>query len=242
MEKTHIHKSVPRRTLATSSPISSYSSYFPPEKDEDENKLDIIFRPTSLFIKIISFKLGFFSYCLSSLSTPLISFISMATESLHRADMAREKTEDVVLKASRVPSNVAESGELLLKKIGFGLFGAVYVGLVLIVIMGFSVLFGVGLVRFWVEEPVFMKETVYFDYTEVHPTAVITFSDGGGCEKKKRAIPVGHTYYVSLLMLMPESDFNRQIGVFQVLHPYNLFVYLGYFISIAISDTFSPAI
>ncbi|KAI3952905.1 hypothetical protein MKX01_028597 [Papaver californicum] len=219
----------PRRTLASTSPssppFSSSSSphpyYHQEYEDEDENnKLLSLFKPiTSLFIKMISFQLGFFSYCISSyLTKPIITFISMASDSLHRADVAREKTEDVVLSASKVPSRVAETGELFLKKIGFGLLGAIYMGLVLIVIMFFSVLFGVGLVRYWVEEPVFVKEVVYFDYTEVNPTAVLTFIDGGAKnpKKMKRAIPVGHTFDVSLVLLMPESDFNRQIGVFQV--------------------------
>ncbi|KAI3853646.1 hypothetical protein MKW98_025163 [Papaver atlanticum] len=218
----------PRRTLAkspSSPPFSSFSSPYPyyqgyeyHEEDAD-NKLISLFKPVaSLFIKMISFQLGFFSYCTSYLATPMFSFISMASDSLHRADVAREKTEDVVLSASKVPSRVAETGELFLKKVGFGLLGALYMGLLLIVVLVFSVIFGVGLVRYWVEEPVFVKEVVYFDYTEVNPTAVLTFVDGGAKnpKKMKRAIPAGHTFDVSLVLLMPESDFNRQIGVFQV--------------------------
>nr|GMC70766.1 seipin-1 [Ipomoea batatas] len=33
---------------------------------------------------------------------------------------------------------------------------------------------------------------------------------------KKMGVPVGHTFYVSLLLVMPESDYNRELGIFQV--------------------------
>ncbi|OVA19097.1 Adipose-regulatory protein [Macleaya cordata] len=198
-----------KRTLATSTTLPPSP---PPDEAEDDGGL-LILKPTAWLIKIIAFQLEFVSYCLSSLSIPLFAFLSMASESLHRADLAREKTEDAVHAASRVPSRVAEGGELFFKKIGFGFLGAVYVGLVLVAVMCVAVLIGVGLVRMWVEEPVILRETVHFDYTEVHPTAVLVLGGGG---KKKRTIPAGHTFYVSLVMLMPESDFNHQIGVFQV--------------------------
>ncbi|OVA08184.1 Adipose-regulatory protein [Macleaya cordata] len=200
----------PRRTLATSTTLPPPSP--PPDEAEDDGGL-LILKPTAWLIKIIAFQLEFVSNCLPSLSTPLFAFISMASESLYRADLAREKTEDAVHAASRVPSRVAEGGELFFKKIGH--YKKIYVGLVLVVVMCVAVLIGVGLVRMWVEVPVILRETVHFDYTEVHPTAVLVLGGGG---KKKRAIPSGHTFYVSLVMLMPESDFNHQIGVFQAVY------------------------
>ena len=75
-----------------------------------------------------------------------------------------------------------------------------------------AVVVGVGLVQMWVEEPVFLRETLHFDYTEPHPKAVFSF----GGSKGKLGVPLGHTFYVSLRLLMPESDFNRDLGVFQV--------------------------
>jgi seipin len=62
---------------------------------------------------------------------------------------------------------------------------------------------------------------LHFDYTDAHPTAVFSFNGGvdvsGGYIKKKHIrVPVGHAFSVSLSLLMPESDFNRELGVFQV--------------------------
>ena len=92
--------------------------------------------------------------------------------------------------------------------------------MVLILFLFLATVVGVGLVRLWVEEPVSVKESVHFDYTEPHPTAVFSFngftSVKGHLKKKHISIPVGHTYSASLVLVMPESDFNRELGVFQV--------------------------
>ncbi|KAL0288956.1 UNVERIFIED_CONTAM: Seipin-1 [Sesamum angustifolium] len=92
-----------------------------------------------------------------------------------------------------------------------GLLAAAYVCMVLIIVMVLAAVLGVGLVRMWVEEPVYVRESLQFDYTDAHPTAVFSFwgQKGGG------AVPVGQTLYVSLLLLMPDSDYNRDVGIFQ---------------------------
>ena len=92
---------------------------------------------------------------------------------------------------------------------------------VLILVLILATVIGAGLVHLWVEEPVFVKENLHFDYTDAHPTAVFSFDSGvsgveGHTKKKKIAVPVGHTFHVSLVLVMPESDFNRELGVFQV--------------------------
>ncbi|XP_070666049.1 seipin-1-like [Malus domestica] len=87
-----------------------------------------------------------------------------------------------------------------------------------------SALFGIGLVNLWVEEPVFVRERFHFDYTEPHPTAVFAFGSANDIYQDKSSysrkhvggVPVGHTLHVSLVLLMPESDFKRGIGVFQL--------------------------
>lgn len=72
-----------------------------------------------------------------------------------------------------------------------------------------------------------VRERLHFDYTQPHPKAVFVFggslqglaaASGAGYFNKHiiMGVPVGHTFTVSLELLMPESDFNRAIGVFQV--------------------------
>lgn len=90
---------------------------------------------------------------------------------------------------------------------------------VLLVVMIVAVILGVGLVGLWVEEPVSVREKVLFDYSEVNPSANVALGDykGGLNDKVMMEVPVGQTYYVELVLVMPESDYNLQVGMFQVL-------------------------
>ncbi|XP_030458124.2 seipin-1 [Syzygium oleosum] len=156
--------------------------------------------------------------CIVSLLSPILSLLSLASDSYHRAEEAKDSVESAV---HRVPSDLC----LLLKRLGLGFIASTYVCMVLSLLMALSVMVGGGLVRMWVEEPVFVTQRLYLDYTRLHPQAIFSFCGGvdggvGLCEgfhqKKHAGIPVGHTFSVSLLLLMPESDYNCHIGVFQV--------------------------
>ncbi|KZV37832.1 Seipin [Dorcoceras hygrometricum] len=103
-------------------------------------------------------------------------------------------------------------GGLVLGRIAMGFLGAAYVCMGLVFLMVVAAILGVGLVRFWVEEPVNVTENLYFEYADAHPTAVFSFGDGG----KKSGVPLGQTLHVSLILLVPESDYNRDVGIFQV--------------------------
>ncbi|KAK9291316.1 hypothetical protein L1049_019261 [Liquidambar formosana] len=141
----------------------------------------------------------------------------MHTESCRRAEETKDTVKSVVHAAAKVPSSITHGSTLLLRKLAVGLIGAVYVCMVLLMVMILAAVIGVGLVQLWVEEPVFVRERLNFDYTDVHPKAAFSF--GGGSEKirsMKMGVPVGHTIYVSIVLLMPDSDFNREIGVFQL--------------------------
>ncbi|KAK8466298.1 hypothetical protein PHAVU_008G054075 [Phaseolus vulgaris] len=167
--------------------------------------------------KLLSFQTDLIYNGLVSFFSPICSPFSVASESYHRAE---ETTDNVESAVQCVPSQVTHGGTLLLKKLGLCFLTVLYVCMVLILFLFLATVVGVGLVRFWVEEPVSVKESVYFDYTETHPTAVFLFngltSFKGHIKKKHISVPVGHTFFASLVLVMPESDFNRELGVFQL--------------------------
>ncbi|KAL0298453.1 UNVERIFIED_CONTAM: Seipin-1 [Sesamum radiatum] len=141
------------------------------------------------------------------------SIISLVSDLFRRPQETKEDFQP----AAPLPSTVdavggGSGGNLLLGRIAMGLLAAAYVCMVLIIVMVLAAVLGVGLVRMWVEEPVYVRESLQFDYTDAHPTAVFSFwgQKGGG------AVPVGQTLYVSLLLLMPDSDYNRDVGIFQL--------------------------
>ncbi|XP_024439619.2 seipin-1 [Populus trichocarpa] len=151
-----------------------------------------------------------------ALLSPFIAIFSIASDSYHRAEEAVDAVESVFLKA---PSKVIHGTTTLLRKIGFGIVGAVHVCMVMIVVMLLAAMLGVGLIQLWIEEPVFMRESLFFDYTDANPKAVFTFGgfvDDGSIKKGLMGVPLGHTFHVSVALLMPESDHNRQIGMFQL--------------------------
>lgn len=106
----------------------------------------------------------------------------------------------------------------ILRKVAAGLLGAAYICFVLFVVMIVAVILGVGLVGLWVEEPISVREKVLFDYSEVNPSATLALGDFGVDLNKKvmMEVPVGQTYYVDLVLVMPESDYNLQVGMFQL--------------------------
>ncbi|CAA6668171.1 unnamed protein product [Spirodela intermedia] len=110
------------------------------------------------------------------------------------------------------------SGRPPLRRLAFGMLGTVYVCLLLVAIFVLAVGIGVGLVSLWLEEPVMLSQPLHFDYTDAHPSGVVSLSyaPASGAAPKKRPIPLGHTFRVSLVLVLPESTFNLRLGVFQV--------------------------
>ena len=100
-------------------------------------------------------------------------------------------------------------GTPLLGRVAMGVAAAAYVLMVLIAAMVAAAVIGFGLVNSWAEQPVYVKESVQFDYSDAHPTALLTFTNGP-------AVPPGHTVFVTLSLLMPDSDYNRDVGIFQL--------------------------
>lgn len=206
---------------------SSYYSYLPYSNIPIPNPVSIFWALT----KIICFQLltQAITNCVSILLSPIFFLHSLVSESVHRAGEAKESVESTVRAAGRVilfPSTGAASKSLriLVKKVGVGFVGALYACMAVTVVMGLAIALGVGLVNVWAEEPVLVREKLSFDYTHVHPNAVFSRRGGGGgfinpygnnMRKMGRFVPVGHTFSVSLFLLMPESDYNLQIGIFQ---------------------------
>ncbi|KAE9448142.1 hypothetical protein C3L33_19965, partial [Rhododendron williamsianum] len=213
--------------------FSSYYSYLPYSNIPIPNPVSIFWALT----KLICFQLltQAITNCVSILLSPIFFLHSLVSESVQRAGEAKESVESTVRAAGRVilfPSTGAarKSVRILAKKVGVGFVGALYAFMAVTVVMGLAIALGVGLVHVWAEEPVLVREKLSFDYTHVHPNAVVFLFRGGGgrgggegfvnpygknMRKMGRLVPVGHTFSVSLFLLMPESDYNLQIGIFQ---------------------------
>ncbi|PHT69701.1 hypothetical protein T459_24806 [Capsicum annuum] len=197
--------------------------YVDDNEDELKNNNLAMQNTSSWFSKMISLQAEVMTTILISLVSPIFYILSFANSEYYNLLPPEQETEKKVTVAvnavATVPSKLVDGGTLLLKKFGVGILGAAYVCMILTTLLIVSGILGFGLVRMWMEEPVVLREELYFDYADVHPKAVFSF--GGRMEGYNRndhrsiGVPVGHTMYVSLFLLMPESGFNRDIGVFQ---------------------------
>ncbi|KAJ0013390.1 hypothetical protein Pint_21409 [Pistacia integerrima] len=181
---------------------------------EEQQNFPFILKPLDWFPKLLSLQADILHNCILFLAWPLLSLLSMASESYHRAEKSASATYETAV--HQVPSTITYGSVSMVKKLGFGLLGAAQVGMVLVVLVVVAAVAGVGLVQMWVEEPVFVRERLFFDYTEANPEAVFSFGKSSKNIKRHFGVPFGHTYQVSLMLLMPESEFNRDIGVFQL--------------------------
>ncbi|CAO2143286.1 unnamed protein product [Urochloa humidicola] len=98
-----------------------------------------------------------------------------------------------------------------LRRAALGLLAAACTFAALVAALFVSVLLGFVLVRHWVEEPVTVRQQLYFDYTEAQPSAAVTLGGARGV-----ALPAGHSVRVSMALLLPDSYHNREVGMFQI--------------------------
>ncbi|GAA0175999.1 hypothetical protein LIER_29073 [Lithospermum erythrorhizon] len=109
-------------------------------------------------------------------------------------------------------------------KCGWGVLWAGYVSIVLVGLLFVAFMMGGVVVRGVVEEPLRIKETLNFDYTEKSPVAYVPLlvmgeykenvdevgSIGGG-----RVMPPNRKLQATVSLKLPESDYNRNLGNFQ---------------------------
>ncbi|XP_065874757.1 seipin-1 [Euphorbia lathyris] len=169
-------------------------------------------------IKILSFQADIIYNFIITLFSPLTLFSAIASESYHRTEAAAVAVEAKVM---NFPGRMIRGSILLGRRVVVGIMGVIHVMMILTGVMILAGILGVGLVRIWVEEPVMVKDRVLFDYSELNPKAEFEFgeirvNDDGIKRSKKELIPIGHSFHVSLELLMPESDYNRHLGVFQL--------------------------
>ncbi|CAD6258284.1 unnamed protein product [Miscanthus lutarioriparius] len=110
-----------------------------------------------------------------------------------------------------LPAAVASS----LRRAARGLLAAACTFAALVAALLVSVLLGFLLVRHWVEDPVTVRQQLFFDYTEAQPSAAVVL-DGARGAGAGAVLPAGHSVRVSMALLFPDSYHNREVGMFQI--------------------------
>ncbi|XP_021749316.1 seipin-2-like [Chenopodium quinoa] len=116
----------------------------------------------------------------------------------------------------------------LVLRCGWGLFWSVYVCSILVgLLIGAFVIGGLMMRYCFVEEPFLLKQGLNFDYTKSKPVAFVPIIscpieewrdkyEDVNAVGYARVIPPNHKLQATVTMVLPESDYNRNLGVFQV--------------------------
>ncbi|CAH9121951.1 unnamed protein product [Cuscuta epithymum] len=102
---------------------------------------------------------------------------------------------------------------------GWGIMWSIYVAVVLVGMLVLAFVMAGLLVSYFVEEPMKMVEDLNFDYTQKSPVAFVPLTGchvDGGMVDGMHYIPPNHKLQATVTLTLPESDYNRNLGVFQV--------------------------
>ncbi|KAK9068832.1 hypothetical protein SSX86_012948 [Deinandra increscens subsp. villosa] len=114
-------------------------------------------------------------------------------------------------------------------KVGWGLLWSVFVGFVLVGLLVFAFVIGAAVVKCIIVVPVSKIEQLNFDYTVDTPMAFVPLTScpepfslegdekiGFGDVALSRVVPPNHKLQATVSLTLPESDYNRNLGNFQV--------------------------
>ncbi|XP_075663670.1 seipin-2-like [Castanea sativa] len=182
-----------------------------------------------LVIKAITFQINLF---ITFTTFPLFLLYHSYTVITNPYQTARRGTDYLSRKLSKFKPEALSSwlreNQWVWKvavRCGWGILSSAYVGVVLCSLLVSSAVFSVVLVRCLVEEPIRIKEVLNFNYAKPSPVAYVPIvpCTGIGCGEHCKEliggigfIPPTHRLQVMVSLTLPESEYNRNLGVFQV--------------------------
>ncbi|KAL6655164.1 hypothetical protein ACP70R_005990 [Stipagrostis hirtigluma subsp. patula] len=163
-----------------------------------------------LVIKAVVFQVGALISCLAFPVRLLQWWFLFVTDPLGLARRARAWALGVAGEAAGAVTARLGGGEgvaRVAQRLVWGSLWAVYVCVVLCALLVMAFMGGGLLVGRIVEEPVQVTETLNFDYTKPSPVAFVPVP---------RLVSPNQRMQLEVSLTLPESDYNRRLGVFQV--------------------------
>ncbi|XP_060189369.1 seipin-2-like [Lycium barbarum] len=177
----------------------------------------------SLMVKLFTFPISLMNFWIMVLTLPF-NTLTLAKENLKK-QLMNLGTKSWLTLMSFVFSQIKAQRSMLKLTVRFcwALFWAAYVCFLLVglLVMGF-VVSGLTMRRL-LEEPIETTKALNFDYTKTSPVAFVPLAASGLSaplvSKPKiedRPIPYNHKLQLTVSLTMPESEYNRKLGIFQV--------------------------
>jgi hypothetical protein len=206
---------------------------------QDDMSSSLLLWPVGLAVRTVGFQIRLIIQVLSligSIASWCTSFTSQRVqETIDAKERAKEALNQKVSMIAKVPPKVAENGSILLRRAGWGCLAATYVCFLLCMLLLPALVLDYVFLNRVVEEPVSIREPLHFDYTLDHPEAFVSLCALQGSlnqvpnngkpplalhREHFRAIPPTHKVHVTVILTLPESDYNRNLGMFQVLQKF----------------------
>ncbi|XAR56439.1 hypothetical protein NMG60_11036930 [Bertholletia excelsa] len=201
-------------------PISYNGNDFP---------LNILIYSSILMIKLIGFQISLFT---SIFTLPISLSYSVFMSFIFPFQTLKRIRNHLMKKVFRIwvglclgVSNRIKAQVNLGVRLGCGQFWAICACSMLVSMLVTGFVVGRLVMKRLVEEPVQTKETLNFDYSKESPVAFIPMWASPGLvsdstesaeEVAARAIPYNHNLQLTVSLTLPESDYDRKLGVFQV--------------------------
>ncbi|KVH89458.1 seipin-2-like [Cynara cardunculus var. scolymus] len=189
----------------------------------------LLYTLAELVIKAVGFQSNFLA---TSVTFPMWSMQSLymfATDPFGIMMYGRNCILAIVSWIINLWTEKSDSRWKLCFRVGWGLLWLAYCGFILICLLVPAFLLGGIMMKWIVQEPLRITEQLTFDYSRDAPEAVvpiISCPDSSflelsekskiGKTDESRVIPFGHELQATVSLTLPESDYNRNLGIFQV--------------------------
>ncbi|GAV60691.1 Seipin domain-containing protein [Cephalotus follicularis] len=189
----------------------------------------------TLFLRFIGFQFTiFFSFVTFPIWLSYLLFMSLMFP-LQTLRHIRGYSIDRLLtvlgvSSKKVTVKVQKSVGKVAIRFAWAFLSSIYVFFMLIGLLGSGFLFMGFMMRNILEKPIHTTETLNFDYAKSSPVAFVPITPGVGepssltpqdsFEDEKhvgaRVIPYNHKLQLTVSLILPESEYNRKLGVFQL--------------------------
>ncbi|CAN6482907.1 unnamed protein product [Victoria cruziana] len=189
-------------------------------------------------IQMIGFQINLLVTCLVFPIRSSYFLYELVTDSLGIVGQIKNRGMNIVGQVSsyvleKIGANIIgqTSVRKLLKMFGWGCLWSSYVGFVLFSFFILSFILSGVLMGSLLEKPIRMTKPLSFDYTVTDPKALAPLNAFEGidymqyCKRNvkaeksddRRSIPPYHKIQLTISLTLPESEYNRKLGVFQVI-------------------------
>ncbi|KAF8411094.1 hypothetical protein HHK36_003633 [Tetracentron sinense] len=228
-------------TSATKEHVDDSGTVDSPLGDLDESPSNFLVFLAGLVIKTIGFQfnllISFFTFPISMLHFYFLFVMDPFQTTRQAKDYLREKLLNIGENFSKsVTPWIYEQlkgqksiGKLAMR-FGWGFLVSVYVCFMLVGFLVLAFIIGGFITRYLVEEPIQKTESLNFDYTKPSPVAFVPIMScpsvfhGVRWEENvqvgrhvgSRVIPPNQKLHLTISLELPESEYNRKLGVFQI--------------------------